>query len=290
MGYSSRYHVASLAAVFLALAVGILIGAAFGADVLEDVSKDLEGSLQRDVDEANAEIASLESELERQQLFSETIYPALVNNELAGRSIALVAFGERPDAIRDDVIGALGPSGATLSQLAVVREPPDVGALSALLPGRARGAERELKRASQAARRAGAALVDGKAFFDRARDSLLSSFSGASGPVDGVIVTRMRPDLEPPEEAASERLETSFIDGLEMGRVPVVGAERTDADPPSVGFFDSLGLTTLDDVDLVAGRVALVYALGGAQGNFGVGEEADELVPPLLEPGGRSGP
>jgi hypothetical protein len=41
-------------------------------------------------------------------------------------------------------------------------------------------------------------------------------------------------------------------------------------------------MTTVDAVDLVAGRVALVYALRGAQGNFGVGENADELVPALL--------
>ena len=34
MGYSARYHVASLAAVFLALAIGILIGAEFGDDVV----------------------------------------------------------------------------------------------------------------------------------------------------------------------------------------------------------------------------------------------------------------
>jgi len=282
MGYSSRYHVASLAAVFLALAVGILIGAAFGADLLEDVGRDLERSLQSDLEDANAEIASVEAELERQQQFAETVYPALVTGTLSGRSIALVAFGDRPEAIRENVLDALAPTGATLSQLAVVREPPDVDALSSLLAGRARGAERKRRRASEAARRAGAALVNGQPFYDVARETLLSSFSGGPAPVDGVIVARQRPELDASGERASERLEIGLIEGLTVEGTPVVGVERTDADASSIEFFDSLGLTTVDDIDLVAGRVALAYALRGAQGSFGVGEDADELVPPLL--------
>ena len=46
MGYSARYHVASLAAVFLALAVGILIGVGFGSDVLKGLTDDLENEPQ----------------------------------------------------------------------------------------------------------------------------------------------------------------------------------------------------------------------------------------------------
>ena len=34
MGYSARYHAASLAAVFLALAIGILIGVGLGDNVV----------------------------------------------------------------------------------------------------------------------------------------------------------------------------------------------------------------------------------------------------------------
>lgn len=292
MGYSGRYHVASLAAVFLALAVGILIGAAFGADVLDDIGRDLEESLQGDLDEANAEIAALEEQLAQQQRFADAVYPALAADTLPGRSLALVAFGGRPEAIREDVLAALAPTGAEVTQLAVVREPPDTAALAGLFGGeRPRQAERERRRAELAARRVGTALVEGGGLYDRARETTLSAFSGAAEPVDGVVVARQRPALEGPEEAASEALEREFIAGMLAAGVPVVGAERTDADPSSTAFFDSLGLTTVDNIDTVAGRVALVYALRGAQGNFGVGEEADELVPGLLRrPGATTAP
>ncbi len=46
MGYSGRYHAASLAAVFLALAIGILIGVGLGHNVLSGAQRDLEDESQ----------------------------------------------------------------------------------------------------------------------------------------------------------------------------------------------------------------------------------------------------
>ena len=108
MGYCARYHVASLAAVFLALAVGILIGAAFGADVLEDVGQDLEESLKGDLDDANAQIDDLEDELDRRAaLRRDGRIRRWRRTRCRVASLALVAFGDRPDAIREDMLAAL---------------------------------------------------------------------------------------------------------------------------------------------------------------------------------------
>ena len=64
-----------------------------------------------------------------------------------------------------------------------------------------------------------------------------------------------------------------------------VGAETTGDDPSSIPFFDDRGIPTVDSVDLLSGRVALVYALtGAASGNFGVKDTADSLLPDLLTP------
>jgi hypothetical protein len=40
----------------------------------------------------------------------------------------------------------------------------------------------------------------------------------------------------------------------------------------------------VDSVDLVSGRVALVYALNGSEGNYGVKATADRLLPDLHHP------
>jgi hypothetical protein len=284
MGYSARYHAVSIAAIFLALAVGLLLGAEFGDDVLRDTAQSLESSLSSDLEDARTRIDELEGDLGREQRFSEEVYPALVGDTLPGRSLAVVALGGRPDALRDDFLAALEPTGAEVTQIAVVREPPDVKGLADLLPGR----RHEKARAEEAARKAGKALVDGRPFYEDAQDVLLSGFSGSTDPVEGVMVVREQPaGVE--DDIPTDDIESSLVDGLLASGVPVVGVERTDADPSSIGFFQSGGLTTVDDIDLTAGRVALVYALQGAKGTFGVGEGA-QLVPPLLRRPGTTTP
>jgi hypothetical protein len=293
VGYSARYHTASLAAVFLALAVGILIGAEFGDDVISGTAESLEQSLSEDLDEANATIEDLERELEREGRFAEAVYPALAGDALIGRDIAVVAFGTRPDDLRDTVLEALEPTGAQITQVAVFREPPDFDALAEM--GRGVNVPRiRREREEFAARRAGQALVSGGEFYQQGQETLLSAFSGEMTAVDGVIVVRPEPPQPADEEEGEERrdaiaieeFETNVLGGLTSAGVPVIGVERSDADPSSIEFLAASGLTTVDDIDLVAGRVAMVYALRGAQGSFGIGEDADELLPPLL---GRQG-
>jgi hypothetical protein len=66
----------------------------------------------------------------------------------------------------------------------------------------------------------------------------------------------------------------------------VVGVESTTTEPSSISFFQSNGLSTVDDIDNTAGEVALVAALRGAEGSFGVKSSADRLLPDLLAGGG----
>jgi hypothetical protein len=88
------------------------------------------------------------------------------------------------------------------------------------------------------------------------------------------------------EEAEASRFEGGLLDGVASTPFPVVGAERTDTEESSVELFDSHDIPTVDNIDLVAGRVAMVSVLRGAEGNFGVKGTADELLPDLLRPGG----
>ena len=99
MGYSARYHAASLAAVFLALAIGILIGSVFGGDVLSETRKDLEQSLTNDLDDARAEIDDLNRDLDWSDDFGNRAYPLLTSSRLQGERIGLVSFGELPSGI-----------------------------------------------------------------------------------------------------------------------------------------------------------------------------------------------
>lgn len=284
MGYSGRYHAASLAAVFLALAIGILIGVGFGSDVVTGTAEDLEQSLGSDLEEARDRVGALEDELDREAEFGRLAAPALVDARLRGREIAIVAFGDVSDEAVADVRAALQPAGATLSQIAVVREPPDAEAAVQAVRG---GATRPGDRAAgieRAGHRAGRLLVKGGSAFSELRTALFSRYSGEPGDVDGVVVLRDRPELSDRDAIRTERLERAMIAGMASvsERLPVVGAERTDTEESSIEFFGDQTAASVDNTDQLTGKVSLVYTLGCAEGDFGVKETADGLMPDLL--------
>jgi hypothetical protein len=290
MGYSSRYHAASLAAVFLALAIGILIGVGLGDKVVKGARRDLEQSLKSDLAASRTRSDDLQSQLNREHDFSAQIYPALVGNLLSGQRIAVVALGSMPQEMKGDIESVVGndsPTGAKLSEFAVVREPPDLHALADAVPGGDRKVEHDQDALSALARRAGRSLISGGPLFDHLRDALLADVSGSPGGIDGVIVVRGRPsDLGSGQSDATDSLEAGILEGIEgAGSQPVVGVERSDSDTSQIGFYDSQGVSaTVDSVDLDSGRVALAYALDGVEGDYGIKPSADRLLPALRRP------
>ena len=286
LGYSARYHVASLAAVFLALGIGILIGTGLGKNVVNDTTRKLESSLKGDLESARSQASTLRGQLRQQQEFSQAVYPALTQRALTGQRLAVIALGGLGDALKSDirgVVGAQNTTGARLHEFAVVGEPPDLSALNRDLHGtHIHPLRRSTGSLATFGRRAGRALIDGGPLYRRVSGTLVASRSGNPGGIDAVIVARMPPgNLRPASAAATSQLEGGILDGLTTAGIPVVGVEQTDADPSSMSLFHAHGLATVDDLDLTAGQLALVYALRGARGSFGVGTEATRLLPPL---------
>jgi hypothetical protein len=285
MGFSARYHAASLAAVFLALAVGILIGAGLGSDVVTGTAEDLEESLTSDLNEARDQISDLETDLAREREVSGLLYPVVVEGRLSGLEVAIVGLGALPDELIADVEEALEPTGATVSSIAVVTEPPDADAVTDALAGPRAGRLPRGAALERATITAGEALVRGGPEFESSRGALLDRFSGTPGDVDAVVLVRERPqDLAARVEEDTERLETGVIEGMDNAGATVVGVESSEDETSSIEFFDDQGISSVDSVDLRSGEVALVFALAGAEGNFGIKGTADRLLPDLLAP------
>jgi hypothetical protein len=290
MGYSGRYHAASLAAVFLALAVGILIGVGFGSDVVTGTAESLEESLGSDLTEAREQVEDLEGDLERERDLSRRLFPAVVGGRLANEDVAIVAMGSLPEDLAGTVDEAIDHAGASLAEIAVVAMPPDFDAAIDELVGPRASRLSRAGALERAGRRAGRALATGAPVFDEVRWSLLRRYSGTPTLIQGAALFRQIPDDLGPRRAENvERLEAGLVEGLQSAGVTVVGIERSDEDGSSVEAFGARGISSVDNVDALAGRVALVLALEGAEGSFGVKETADSLLPELLPaPGGRA--
>jgi hypothetical protein len=124
----------------------------------------------------------------------------------------------------------------------------------------------------------GRQIVAGGELPQRVRHSLFSSSRGEFDPLDAVVLVRDREGLKGREAALEDAFEDSLIAGLKRSKAALAAVERQDADPSQVGFFKDRGVSTVDDIELVAGHTALVYVLAGAEGQFGTG--GGKLLPP----------
>jgi hypothetical protein len=116
-----RYHVVSLTAVFLALAIGLVVGTAALNGPVADSLKSQISALSKDNTNKRDQINQYRDELNKNQDFATQIAPAYLNNQLAGRKILVVALPNTSD-YADGVIGMLKVAGATVTAKITVQD------------------------------------------------------------------------------------------------------------------------------------------------------------------------
>jgi copper transport outer membrane protein MctB len=289
--FTFRYHAISLIAVFLALGIGVLLGVTIGEEgVVSGASKDLEQSLRGDLNQSRDRVSDLRAELGIRDQFERQAYPGLVADLLPGFRIGIVAMGDLPGDYAGLIRDAVEPAGADIASISVIRAPLELERLAD-----------ELRRTSFAkvdsdrdalfrlGERLGKQLADGGGLVDRVKGDLFSSSRGEYRGLDGIVWVRDREGLKGDEKQDQDRFETGLLQGMRSTDAEIVGVETRDADPSQIPFMTRHGLPTVDDLDLVAGRTALVYVLLGADGQFGVNDSADKLLPPpaIERPGSR---
>jgi Copper transport outer membrane protein, MctB len=123
--------------------------------------------------------------------------------------------------------------------------------------------------------------------WDALEQQLVEERSGTTKrPADGVVIVRSG---GPQTELATARLLNGLYSELASRPIPVVGVERVGTRPSAMSVFTRFGLSTVSDVDLQIGRVALAVALSSADtgsGHYGLrqGEDVVPLVPPVTTP------
>ena len=299
--FGLRYHVASLAAVFLALAVGVLLGVAISGKVSEaeeSFERQRIDELEQDLEEANARADSADRRGEATRELVERAYPALMERRLEDRGFALVFLGPVDESIRDSVEQVLFDADSGFPVRVVALDVP-VNGLE--LQDRLQGDE---LLASYAGERGdfgelgeelGRELIEGgeTPLWDALSSELVEETQGSSTPeVDGAVVMwtwSPNGDAGDEEAEASSRatqtLAQGVVRGLEGSGLPVVGVATTMQPASLTERYRDGGISSVDNVDVDAGRLALALLLaGGRQGHYGFGETATNGVIPPVDP------
>jgi hypothetical protein len=116
-----RYHVVSLTAVFLALAIGLVVGTAALNGPVADSLRDQVSALSKDNGNFRAQANQYREELNRAQEFATQVAPALLNGKLTGRKLVLVGLPGSQDYV-DLVRSMLTVAGATITAKVTVQD------------------------------------------------------------------------------------------------------------------------------------------------------------------------
>jgi Copper transport outer membrane protein, MctB len=109
---SLRYHIVSLVAVFLALALGIVVGSTVLQEGTVSVLRATSERVRQESERNSRENVTLKQDLSRLQSFGASVLPELVQDRLKGRSVVLVDTDKVDSGLRDAVRKVLEDAGA----------------------------------------------------------------------------------------------------------------------------------------------------------------------------------
>src|SRR3954470_20787935 len=282
-----RYHALSLVAVFLALAIGIVLGVTIGNSLVTDAERSLRGNLRADVEKAHTDAAKAQAEVAGRDRMLDQLYPELVATRLSAERVGIVSWGPLPSNIESGVRDAVNKGGGRIDSISVFDKPltalkqalgPDLFAAETADDESLKALGRSLARA----------LTSGGRVAHTLQSAFPDDFSGRFRRADAIAFYEApKPDDGSDGDGVKERqddraqtIETAMLGELAKHTIAVVGVEATSTDPSQIPRYESLKLTgTSDSVDVSGGRIAAVFGLAGASGNYGLKPTADQPLP-----------
>jgi hypothetical protein len=311
---SLRQHALSLAAVFLALAVGVVLGSGFLSDTLLSSLRDEKRDLYSQINGLNDQKNTLNEKLSAANNFDNQLAGRMVHDALGGK---LVVVFRTPDAKDDDVAAVskfIGQAGGTVTgTVSLTQEFVDANSAeklrtvvnSSILPAGQQLSTKLVDQGSQAGDLLGIALLINAnpavpPVDDPQRDAVLASLR------DTGFITYQPSDHMPAANAAlivtgSALPQDAGNQGVSVARFAAAMAPHgsgtllagrdgsaTGGAAIAVTRADtgmSSTISTVDDVDTAPGRITAVLGLhdlinGSHVGQYGTGHGATSITVP----------
>ena len=308
-----RYHVVSIVAVFLALALGLFLGS---TTLQGRVFNDLKGrtdKVTKERDALTSQLAAANAHIKAEDAFNKALLPSAVGGRLAGQLVSVVSAPGTSDSVRKQVVAAIDAAGGTLSadirlQSAIV-DPKNEAFLTALtqrvtVPGHpetnaADGVDRAAAQLAavlglRPSSRAVPATTAETVLSAYSTGKLLTIGSTVANPRPGtlaVVLTGSAPSAtaDTTQVTAQQTFLLDLVRDLDVTALGAVLAVPTPApgSAPDVAAAaaDVSGLTdkisTVTGVESAAGQITTVLALAaqadGVAGRFGFAPQASPL-------------
>ncbi|MEO5574655.1 MAG: copper transporter, partial [Gaiellaceae bacterium] len=244
--------------------------------------------LEEQVDAANATADDFERRQQAAEDFVESAYPALAEQRLDGKDIAILVLGPVDPSVSMVERAVEEDGDGRIARMRVLVLPLRLEAVEAAIDAKPElGGYVGDDQLGNLGRDLGRELVAGgeTPLWDALESEIVEvKEGGLAEPVDGVVIVR----TAEPQAAESSRFLAGIYQGVGSAGVPVVGVEPTKVEQSSVEqsaipVFQRHRLSTVDGVDTPVGALALLLVLADldAAGDYGVRDTADRILPPI---------
>jgi hypothetical protein len=300
-----RYHVVSLAAVFIALAIGLVVGTAAFNGPAADALDDQVAAMRNDNNKLRDEVEHLTEEAEQEERFATEALPGLIDNRLSGKRVLLVTTTDAGKDYIDGVADALeAVAGAKITgRLAIQKKFVDPANKEELLdlaaettPAGVTGLPANSNGVETSAALLAASLMDHDPAVDVLdRRKVVAAYkeqayvitSEINEPAEAVVVLAGAPYTEKDADKLNGALKT-FVEQFDKTSPIVVAAASTAGAGNLVATVRgdsnlSKPVSTVDNGGSPQGRAAVLLALAeqveGRSGHYGVGGGSTSLLP-----------
>lgn len=310
-----RYHVVSLTAVFLALAIGLVVGTAALNGPLSDELRGQVNALSKQNQVYRAQVNQLEADANDQEQFANESAPIILHNQLTGRRVLVVSMQATASYV-SGVVEDLGLAGAKVTGQVEIEDkftdPTNNETLLDLahntMPAGLANPPLNSDGVETSSYLIGSVLLDRTpAISADARRTLLQAYADdrfivkstdPTGPAEAVIFLAAQPYTDSEGTAKNTAMLTisdqfakvGALGGRQVGAL-VVGANGAAGSGNVVAALRgdptlSKTISTVDNVATPSGRIALVLAVAeqleaNKAGQYGRDSGATSLLPKL---------
>lgn len=287
-----KYYLTLLVSVFLSLGIGMVIGISLQSkDVLEKQHNTIAQRLEEEFIGMRNEnrhlkeaLDSLEASERSNRDLYESMFNAMVKNKLGGLRVSLIEAGDEKDF--SSLIGLLKISGASIessltfsSRLFAESHGTDV-AISALSQLDSEGPYLYDELASN--------LIDSlhlgeyTPFIKELGElNLIHSSIYIQDSCDAIILAHNGPVKD---KGTMERFCHHLMQLSLDKNIPIIFVQDEGTGTLDLSWYRETGISTIDHVNTLSGKLTLVSLLYGNKGNYGYGEGSDGIMPDEIFP------
>ncbi len=283
-----KFYVISIVAIFAALGIGIYIGFAldtqsFVLDQREDIVQKLEERfdyLKAENQDLKLELKELELENENCKTYIDSTYEELVKDRLSNIKVGVIETID--DYMYSGVGQILEAAGGTVVNVVTINENiMDEDVLLKIYEELDMPTENS-NLVSKTSSELTKSILDGESsdLIKKLEENHIIDIVGLiNEPVDYIVIAGGSVKENADRISLVDKI---IVDTTKNMGKNIIGIEKSKANYSYIDAYKSFRISTVDNIDMIMGKVSLILAMEGRPGHYGIKATAEIIIPNLI--------